>query len=172
MGNQSDRFLGGFLAGDVFSLQKISLLVLGVAIGLLLVFLIGYHPIQSNFPPSEASPVPPTLQPLPSKYGFIDQTGQMVIPPRFTEATTFAEGLAAVKINGMWGYLDRTGKLVIPAQFSSAWEFSQGIARVGDEQAFGYINKTGQYIAKPQFGIASQDFAEGVALVEVPSKEP
>lgn len=88
------------------------------------------------------------------KYGFIDIKGNFVIPPTFTSAKHFSEGLAAVQVGGRsyidsytdgdqyissekgkWGYIDRTGEIKIPAQFSEAREFSEGLAAVavGDE---------------------------------------
>jgi hypothetical protein len=218
--------------------MKRRLLILGLAMGLGLILLFGYQSIQANSLQPLASPVLTVPQELPSKYGFIDQTGQMVIPltfdeayhvseglalvrqgerrgyidrqgqwvvqPKFYSSSEFSDGLATVSLpNGRYGfidttgtvvlklpkgwyagpfwqglaiarnssyqlYIDRTGKLAIPAEFYSAGAFSQGIARVEAEQTFGYINKMGQYIAKPQFGIFSQDFAEGLAMVEVP----
>lgn len=84
------------------------------------------------------------------KYGFIDVHGQFVIPPSFTDAQAFSEGLAAVYVGGesylkrsmsdgdpyisyeggKWGYIDRTGALAIPPQFGSAYPFSEGFALV------------------------------------------
>ena len=91
------------------------------------------------------------------KYGFIDIKGNMVIPPIFTSASHFSEGLAAVLVGGQsyidsstdggqyissekgkWGYIDRTGEIKIPPQFSEAREFGEGLAAVavGDESPF------------------------------------
>ncbi len=83
------------------------------------------------------------------KYGFIDIRGQFVIPPSFTNAGNFSEGLAAVLVGGeahlerssdgspyitseggKWGYIDRTGAMAIPPQFGSAMPFSEGLALV------------------------------------------
>jgi hypothetical protein len=46
------------------------------------------------------------------KWGYIDKTGQMVIPPKFSGALGFTEGLAAVVTGDKWGYIDKTGKYV------------------------------------------------------------
>ena len=46
-------------------------------------------------------------------WGYRDSnTGEYVIEPRFDQAREFSEGLAAVRINGMWGYIDTTSKLI------------------------------------------------------------
>lgn len=47
------------------------------------------------------------------KWGYIDETGQTAISPRFDDARPFAEGLALVKVGGKWGAIDRTGTVVI-----------------------------------------------------------
>ena len=43
--------------------------------------------------------------------GYIDKTGKMVIPPQFSPAKDFSEGLAAVRIGdattGKWGFIYR-----------------------------------------------------------------
>jgi WG containing repeat len=104
----------------------------------------------------------------PLKYGYINQKGEFAIPPQFKQASAFSEGLAAVNIDGKYGYLDKSAKFMIPPQFESADAFSEGIARVSTSDGFGYINKQGQYISKPQFGVGSQDFSEGLAVVEIP----
>jgi hypothetical protein len=76
------------------------------------------------------------------KYGYIDETGKMVINPMFESAEMFGEGLAAVcvghgcyyslpsdkpKEEGKWGYIDKTGKFVINPQYDSASPFDNGL---------------------------------------------
>jgi hypothetical protein len=40
------------------------------------------------------------------KYGYINEKGEEVIPPRFDDAQPFAaNGLAAVRVKGKWGYI-------------------------------------------------------------------
>jgi hypothetical protein len=46
------------------------------------------------------------------KFGFIDKTGKMVIPPKYDDAFSFSEGLALVKIGDKFRYIDKTGKFV------------------------------------------------------------
>ena len=55
-----------------------------------------------------------------NKWGFIDQTGKVVIPVQFEFALDFSEGLASVTFGGKAGFIDKTGKMVIPAQFEGA----------------------------------------------------
>ena len=47
------------------------------------------------------------------KWGFVDETGKVVIPYQWESATYFNEGLAAVMdANDKWGFIDKTGKIV------------------------------------------------------------
>src|SRR5215472_13961814 len=51
------------------------------------------------------------------RWGYIDQTGRIVIPPQFDGADPFSEGLAQVWIGGKVGYIDTTGQIVIAPQY-------------------------------------------------------
>jgi hypothetical protein len=65
-------------------------------------------------------------------YGFMDKTGNLVIPAAFRGASDFAEGLSAVFLEreGKSGFIDKTGKMVTPL-FDVALSFSEGLAPVG-----------------------------------------
>jgi hypothetical protein len=67
----------------------------------------------------------------PNKWGFIDKTGQMVIPAIFSnEPGDFSEGLAIVqKTNGLKVYINKQGEVVSP-QYSNALPFVHGTAFV------------------------------------------
>ena len=82
------------------------------------------------------------------KWGYIDTSGAMVIPPQFEYARPFSEGLAAVIQDGKWGFIDQTGKIAIPAQYAFVLNFQDGLAVVSDSDGKYkyYINKTGQVI--------------------------
>jgi hypothetical protein len=86
-----------------------------------------------------------------TKYGFIDQTGKEIIPPRFDATDKFSEGLAAVQITKEWGYIDTKGELVIKLTgISQAHAFHKGLAEVVTREGrWGYIDKTGKYVWKP-----------------------
>src|SRR5205823_2011220 len=40
-----------------------------------------------------------------AKYGYIDKTGKIIIPPQFDFTDKFSEGLARVKIGNRWGFI-------------------------------------------------------------------
>jgi hypothetical protein len=86
-----------------------------------------------------------------TKYGFIDQTGKTVIPPKFDLTFEFSEGLAAVSVNGKWGYIDKTGEMVItPREYNHVDSFKNGLAYVVTKDGkLGYIDRTGKYVWEP-----------------------
>jgi hypothetical protein len=107
------------------------------------------------------------------KWGYIDQTGKMVIEPQYVDASTFSEGLAAVGTGTQVGYIDKSGRMVIEPKFDFAQDFSEGLAAVqigGDEKSmygnWGYIDKTGAVVIKTKFNMAYA-FHNGRAMVEV-----
>ncbi|MEO0074853.1 MAG: WG repeat-containing protein [candidate division WOR-3 bacterium] len=124
------------------------------------------------------------------EYGFINDSGEVVIPPKFKDANDFSEGLAAIKYYISWGYIDTAGKIVIQCQYEKANDFKDGFAKVkyfeegekdnkgisalladfskiftGDDYEYGLINKQGTVIvpAKTYNHIASKGFFSDLA---------
>jgi hypothetical protein len=123
---------------------------------------------SSNNDPSTAKKSPRKLYPIVQnrRFGFIDETGQIVIAPRFLWASPFSEGLAAVFICHKYGYIDQTGRLVIPPRFDDAAEFSDGLASVMIGGKIGYIDGTGRIQIPPRYDNA-QAFEDGLAAVQI-----
>ena len=103
------------------------------------------------------------------KYGFLNEWGNLSIPPEFDDANKFSEGFAGVKIAEKWGYIDKSGKIIIEPQFELAGNFSEGLAFVMIEGKYGYIDKAGKIVIKPKLDMA-EDFRDGKALVQVAGK--
>jgi hypothetical protein len=53
-------------------------------------------------------------------WGYIDETGKVVLPPSYQAAAHFAEGLAPVKIGGLFGYIDIHDSVAVKPQFDEA----------------------------------------------------
>lgn len=72
--------------------------------------------------------------------GFIDRSGNWVIPPRFNAASDFARnGLAEVWINRMFGFINRQGQMVIPAKYDfTRPELDNPPARFGNQFNVGH----------------------------------
>src|SRR5215831_16858747 len=111
------------------------------------------------------------------KYGYIDTTGQLTIPPQFRSAQSFSDGLAAVQTetDGNWGYIDKTGKVVIPPGFVTAEYFSEGLARVQTHEGKNvYVDKTGKVTTPPwnqtMPNMTIGRFKDGLARIRVGGK--
>ena len=87
------------------------------------------------------------------KFGYIDKTGKMVIPPRYEYAGPFVEGMASVTDCYESFFIDRTGKVAIPGRFRYAFAFHDGLAQVqvvgSDGLRTVYTDKTGKMIWEP-----------------------
>ncbi|HIK33557.1 MAG TPA: WG repeat-containing protein [Oscillatoriales cyanobacterium M4454_W2019_049] len=104
------------------------------------------------------------------KWGYIDRTGEFVIPPHFNCAFDFTEGLAGA-ISGKWGFIDRTGEFVIPPQFRRVRPFAEGLAPVCLKgYGWGAIDRTGQWVVPPQFENIDM-FSEGLAVASFKGKK-
>ena len=108
-----------------------------------------------------------------TKYGFMDKTGEVVIPCRYDAVHNFyynfSEGLAAVRLDGKWGFIDRTGEMVIPCQYDAATSFSEGLAGVQRDGKCGFIDKTGREVIPCTYSNTSV-FCEGLAGIEADGK--
>lgn len=93
-----------------------------------------------------------------SRFGYLDEAGQVRIEPQYHAALPFSEGLAAVKVSrdpgeNNWGYIDAQGKMAIEPAFHRAGPFIQGLAVVEIISPERYlvtalINPTGQIVIR------------------------
>ena len=98
------------------------------------------------------------------KCGFINKTGEVVIPFKYDCARPFSEGLAAVGIinnqgDAKWGYIDKDNNLVID-YVSYRWveEFKNGLAVFRQYNGLGLIDKTGSVVVPCEYvGIVWND---------------
>ena len=84
-----------------------------------------------------------TIVVLKGKYGFLNKTGETIVPTKYEDFAYFTEGLAAVKLNGKWGYVNTSGQWVIAHQFDRMGNFSGGLAEVSKGNKTFFINKKG-----------------------------
>ncbi|MCI8478247.1 MAG: WG repeat-containing protein, partial [Oscillospiraceae bacterium] len=89
------------------------------------------------------------------KWGFINQSGQLVVPTIYDSAMPFSEGLACVSQGSKGGYIDKSGNVVIPLVYDSADSFYGGVAVVGTgtypNHKEGIIDKTGRLIVPIEY---------------------
>jgi hypothetical protein len=108
--------------------------------------------------------------------GYLDTSGQTVIPPRFDDARPFRSGVAAVEIDGKPAYIDHHGTVVLRPNFRRAGDFEEGLAPVYDRalEHFGFIDRGGKIALPIRFSNLhnsvsgcwmSQRFSNGRALM-------
>ena len=102
-------------------------------------------------------------------WGYVDEKGKFVIPPKFLEAQNFSDGLAAVVLDFYWGFIDKKGTLIIPFRYQVAKSFSEGMAAVKLYGKWGYIDKTDKVIIPINFQEVG-NFSDGLAAVKLNGK--
>jgi len=118
-------------------------------------------------------------------FGFIDRSGKIAIPIRFSTlhngvsgswmGQRFSNGRALIidwtDRGRKWGYIDRSGAVVIPLRFQVASDFENGAAVVAvgennfDHLKYGLIDVNGKYLVEPNF-LSLGTFSEGLAAAE------
>lgn len=75
----------------------------------------------------------------------INKSGQKASPHEFDEIKDFKEGLALVKLDGLYGYIDENGKIKIKPQYMEAYDFCEGRAKVrlSKSTLFKFIDRDG-----------------------------
>jgi hypothetical protein len=99
------------------------------------------------------------------KVGYINDRGETMIPFIFDEASVFFEGMARVKMNGMYGFINTSGQVVIPCTYSFASYFHSGMARVEQNGKVGFVDRSGNTVINFIY-LNGGDFIEGLAPVQ------
>ncbi len=99
-------------------------------------------------------------------YGFINQTGKLLIPCKFEYADSFSDGLSRVKINDLYGYIDKEGTLKIQNKYRNASGFHEGTALVLDEKGNNIIDKNGKILfGETEIYSLEEPFHNGMAMI-------
>jgi len=105
------------------------------------------------------------------KLGYMDLDGNIAVEPRYDQGGEFAEGLAAVQLQGHWMFIDKTGAVTaeFPAGIAFAEPLSDGLSLVSADRdqpgrKFGYVDRNGHWAIKPAWDDA-EPFHEGLAYV-------
>jgi len=123
---------------------------------------------QSN---SGDQPYLPVMQN--GKWGYIDQSGRVVIKPRFDKAGYFSDGWAKIQEGDKIAFINRNGDTVLKPELSDAGSFSEGLATASkpDGKKVGYINKKGKFVIPPRF-VEAYAFSDGKAVVALKKRGP
>lgn len=98
------------------------------------------------------------------KYGFVDESGKLVIPAIYQEAHPFSDNLALIKQADKYGYIDKSGKIAIKPQYTDAWGFWEGRAKIEQNGKYGFIDTTGKIVIKPTYTMIGDWFEDGLVL--------
>ncbi len=98
----------------------------------------GTAPVAQMKPePVSAAPVASVeaAKPGPNpKWGYIDKTGKIVIPPQFDDAFSFSHGMAIVNVKGRKGLIDITGRTLLEPKYREIWIEEDGLISVQDQR--------------------------------------
>ncbi len=85
-------------------------------------------------------------------WGYVNLEGKEVIPAHYEDANNFSEGLAAVKIDGLYGFIDVSGEMMIEPQFMGVQEgFLYDRCAVIAGNKIGLIDRSGKRIVETQY---------------------
>lgn len=85
-------------------------------------------------------------------YGYKDSKGKVVIPPQFSSAGEFSEGIASVSPKGQeneYIYIDKKGHKICDQVFRFTYQFSEGLGLASIEDDYVIVTKTGKIIPLP-----------------------
>jgi len=104
-----------------------------------------------------------------AEYGYVSAAGQMVIPFQYSDATSFSEGLAGVKVGRDWGFIDKSGATIVAPQFKEVKRFVEGLAAVKTGDKWGFIDRKGHMVIPARYQ-AVGSFTQGLGAVRVGGK--
>ena len=98
------------------------------------------------------------------RWGFIDETGKVVVPTEWDSVSDFHEGIACVKRGDKLGFIDENGKIISEPQWDPgilningalvegfAPTFYRGRVAVEKDNKWGCIDKSGKVVIEPQY---------------------
>ena len=85
-------------------------------------------------------------------WGFIDRSGEFVIPPTYPDRPgDFSEGLARIQVDGKFGFIDPEGQIVIEPTLDAAEPFSDGLSAATLGHYNGYVDRQGEWRLRGRF---------------------
>ena len=110
-------------------------------------------------------------------WGYINNSGKIVVEPQYHHASFFSEGLGLVKTvkpNQKLYCIDAKGKIAfeLKPDWSNMKPFNNGLAAVKEKETgrYGYIDQNGNLVIPYKYSSAG-DFSEGLAMVELQGEQ-
>lgn len=98
-----------------------------------------------------------------SKWGYINEKGNFVLPPEYEMAHDFQEnGLAIIQLNNLTGIINTEGYFIVNPKYETISPFSEGRATAIDGKGFTVLNESGKEITSKAYSFIG-DYQEGRA---------
>jgi hypothetical protein len=122
--------------------------------GMIFIFAAGSSPDEysystAKFESSQCDFLIPFLKE--DKWGFINNTQQIVITPKYDFVRLFNNGVARVKLNGKWGLINEKGKAVTEIKYDEIHRGDDDFLRVSQNNKIGYIDNSGKEVISPEY---------------------
>ena len=99
-------------------------------------------------------------------WGYLDRSGNVIIPRAYAYAEAFIGGIAAVHIDGKWGLINVDGELVVDALYEVVAYSVDGLIAARLDGKYGFISKDGQVVIDFQYEGANL-FSDGLAAIKI-----
>ncbi|MCM1310250.1 MAG: WG repeat-containing protein [Bacteroides sp.] len=99
------------------------------------------------------------------KWGYVNESGTVVIPYTYAAAEPFVNGMAKVQKGKKWGYIDENGNPKIAAAYDEIGDFNNDIALVKKGAKYGYIRSNGVILIDPEYDFIGTPNADGYVWV-------
>ena len=105
-----------------------------------------------------------------SSFSSNSQNAAWLVKPIYDQISEFREGVAAVRLNGLWGYVNERGDELLKPDFESVFEFSEGVGVVTlkDKTLIAIVDLSGKIIKpKGNYKIDNRfaQYCDGLLLV-------
>ncbi len=84
-------------------------------------------------------------------WGLLDETGHMLISPRYISALEFKTDITWANNNNIWGLIDKKGNFKPMPEISAVHPFSENLSRVEKNDQIGYVDTSGRFVIPCQF---------------------
>lgn len=102
--------------------------------------------------------------------GFLDRSGNEVIPCKYDEVSFFRMGRAMVRIDQLYGIIDTNGDIVLPMEYENKvphgdkYQYHDSLALVEKGGKLGFVDLDGKLVI-PMYFEQAYHFSEGLASV-------
>lgn len=81
--------------------------------------------------PQGGGGVPPFPVKRDGNWGFVDESGKVLVEPAWDKVRGFKEDMAAIKKHERWGFVDLSGRVIVPPErWTTVYDFKEGSAWV------------------------------------------